>query len=90
MKTEFTQKQPGAQWFWRTKAENGKIVADGSEGYNRLSGAVNGFLRSQGVIATETDVKLFQTKLVQRNDGTYQYTHATKNTEEETEEKGYN
>jgi len=28
------------QWRWRLKAPNGKIVADGSEGYRRRSSAV--------------------------------------------------
>lgn len=39
----------GKQWFWSTKAVNGKTVGDGSEGYNRLTGAVEGFFSQQSV-----------------------------------------
>ena len=28
------------QWFWHITAPNGKIIADGAEGYGKKSGAV--------------------------------------------------
>lgn len=27
------------QWYWRYRAKNGKIIADGAEGYSSKSGA---------------------------------------------------
>lgn len=32
------------EWRWRVKADNGRIVGDGGEGYKRLADAVNGAL----------------------------------------------
>lgn len=34
-----TFKGRGSQFYWRMKAHNGRIVADGGEGYNTRSGA---------------------------------------------------
>jgi hypothetical protein len=45
--TIFT-KQNG-QWYWRTKALNNEIVADGAEGYKNIEDAINGFFVSQGI-----------------------------------------
>jgi uncharacterized protein YegP (UPF0339 family) len=67
MKTIFSQKQPGGQWYWHTVADNGNIVADGSEGYNRISGAIHGFLVSQGQTPTVEDLSVTQAKLVRHD-----------------------
>lgn len=37
-----TAKGKNGLWYWHARAKNGKIVADGSEGYNRRSGAKRG------------------------------------------------
>lgn len=37
------------QWYWKTKALNNEVIADGSEGYTTLRNALNGFFLSQGV-----------------------------------------
>lgn len=39
----------GKQWFWSTTVPNENTVGDSGEGYNRLSGAVNGFFAQQGI-----------------------------------------
>lgn len=44
MRTTFYQNEHGGEWFWHTHANNGKVVADGSEGYDQLGGAIHGFL----------------------------------------------
>ena len=31
------------EWRWQFRAPNGRIIADGSEGYKRYQGAINGF-----------------------------------------------
>lgn len=85
MKTVFSRKDNGAEWFWHTKADNGQIVADGSEGYNNLNDSIHGFLVSQGVSSVGIDegvIAEFHSKLVRHDevhDGrptlTYHFTH---------------
>lgn len=29
-----------AQWYWQMKSKNGRIIADGAEGYSKKSGAI--------------------------------------------------
>jgi uncharacterized protein YegP (UPF0339 family) len=41
-KLTFEVYQSGGQWYWRLKADNGKIVADGSEGYTSKQGCLDG------------------------------------------------
>lgn len=82
MKTVFSQKEAGGQWFWHTVADNGKIVADGSEGYNRLDGAIHGYLVSQGTPVSGIDQQTiadFHAKLIRHDTpdqkATYHLTH---------------
>lgn len=36
------------QWYWRWRAQNGKITADGAEGYKSAQGARHGFASFHG------------------------------------------
>lgn len=38
-------------WYWRIRARNGRIIADGSEGYVSRSNASRAFKRACDVIA---------------------------------------
>lgn len=40
-------------WFWHVKSRNGKIVADGSEGYTSEAKARQGFKAAARAIAKE-------------------------------------
>ena len=71
MKTVFTQKEPGGQWYWHTVADNGKIVADGSEGYERLGKAIHGFIVAHQL---SLDTNFVQTKLTSNGEN-YEYKH---------------
>jgi uncharacterized protein YegP (UPF0339 family) len=82
MQTVFTQNDAG-QWFWHTKASNGNIVADGAEGYNRIEGAIHGFLSSRGNAPSLSEIEAFKKSLVRHDRAgsvTAEYTH--KHTEE--------
>lgn len=47
-RTTFGESNGGSgQWYWTTRSENGKIIADGG-GYNSKDSAVNGYISSQG------------------------------------------
>lgn len=46
-------KDEPAQWFWHIKSRNGKIVADGSEGYTSEAKARQGFKAAARAIAKE-------------------------------------
>lgn len=46
--TEFERSIHDNLWYWSTKAANGEIVGDSSEGYHNLRDAVNGFFAQQG------------------------------------------
>lgn len=40
-----------ARWFWRLKAKNGEVVADGSEGYDKRSNALLAADRAKRLMA---------------------------------------
>jgi len=39
------------EWRWRLRAGNGRIIADGGEGYTRKAAALNGMMRVGAVFA---------------------------------------
>lgn len=51
--TDFTRSGEDGQWYWHTQSPNGDIIGDGSQGYDRLNKAVNGFFAQQGVDPVE-------------------------------------
>lgn len=42
---------PEGLWYWRLRAPNGRIVADGAEGYTRRADVRRAAVRSQGLMA---------------------------------------
>lgn len=45
-------KDTAGEWRWRLVAPNGKIVADGAEGYRRRGGAVKGIAAVKKLVAS--------------------------------------
>lgn len=41
----------GGFWYWRLRARNGEIVADGAEGYTRRGDARRAAIRAQKIMA---------------------------------------
>ena len=41
------------EWRWRLKASNGRIMADGGEGYRRLGSARRAANRVRSILATD-------------------------------------
>jgi Domain of unknown function (DUF1508) len=60
------------EWYWHTQTTNGEVVGDGAEGYNRLSGAVQGFFAQQGVDPDDASLSAPYSKLEKVNDNVYQ------------------
>ena len=51
-RTHFRRKPTGFaawQWYWSKQSPNGKTIADGSEGYTELRGAMEGFFAGEGI-----------------------------------------
>ena len=42
MQFQYFQSKKNNQWYWRLKADNWKIIADGSEGYDSKADCLNG------------------------------------------------
>ena len=53
MKVEYYRDAKG-EWRWRMKARNGRIVADGAEGYKRRIDCVRQYARIAGAIEAGT------------------------------------
>jgi uncharacterized protein YegP (UPF0339 family) len=50
MKVEFYEGTDG-KWYWRIVASNGRVIADGSEGYHSESNAKRAFARVKKLLA---------------------------------------
>lgn len=48
-KIEIFQSYNGTTWYWRYRATNGRVLADGGEGYINRGDAVRGALRVTGL-----------------------------------------
>ena len=78
MRTVFKQNQQG-EWYWHTRGDNHRIVADSGESYGRLKDAANGFFVSQGESLTDAELaaKILDMKVGSTPDGSkiYEFTH---------------
>tara|TARA_Y100000310_G_C20698991_1_gene827915 strand:- start:4238 stop:4417 length:180 start_codon:yes stop_codon:yes gene_type:complete len=54
---EVYQGKNNKKWYWRLKARNGQIIADGGQGYARKENALNG-LRVVKALSYYADVKV--------------------------------
>lgn len=51
-RTHFRRRPAGFavwQWYWSKQANNGKIIADGAEGYDTVNGAMHGYFVGEGI-----------------------------------------
>jgi uncharacterized protein YegP (UPF0339 family) len=48
---EFFKCRDGGQWYWRLVARNGRVVADGAEGYSSEAKCRQGFKAAQKLMA---------------------------------------
>jgi len=46
-KTTFIENEDTGEWYWTTRSDNGRIIAD-ARGYNSKDSAVNGYVSQQG------------------------------------------
>ncbi len=42
----------GGDWYWRLRATNGRIIADGSEGYAKRGNAIRAARRAKAIMAS--------------------------------------
>ena len=58
MEYEYYQSAKNQKWYWRLKASNGKIIADGGQGYDNKADCLHGIDLVKGSAnakVTETD-----------------------------------
>lgn len=58
MEFEHYQSAKNKKWYWRLKASNGKIIADGGQGYDNKADCLHGISlvkKSASAKVTETD-----------------------------------
>lgn len=58
MEYEYYQSAKNKEWYWRLKASNGKIIADGGQGYENKADCLHGISlvkKSASAKVTETD-----------------------------------
>jgi len=56
-KLEVYQSDANSDWYWRLLARNGKVIADGSEGYVSLANAMRAARNVQKGLASAEIVK---------------------------------
>ncbi|MDE0004023.1 MAG: YegP family protein [Rhodospirillaceae bacterium] len=57
MKYEYYQSAKNEKWYWRLKASNGEIIADGGQGYGDVDGCLHGI----GLVKKSADAKVIKT-----------------------------
>ena len=63
MRTEFYKGADG-KWYWRVKARNGEVIADGSEGYASLGNVKRAYARLFALMTAKIPKTMLQGETV--------------------------